>query len=242
MQQTETQSIEWTVSTDEESRWLVTLGELWQARTQTGWQFVTELRDGIDKFSKRRDRAQLYELVANQTGLAIKTLMNYVSLSRNPNSAMARELGLDIAHAEAVLGLEYDEAQALLTQAAETSLSANAIGAIVRESRQARTASPVPAVGNETNQRSINDDMHDVPFDTSKPNVLYDDDYDTEADNLAGSATAYDYGDDEDGYTYTGPEMLSLIQRATNRLRDTPMWDEQRTVNEWLAMLARHTY
>ena len=239
----ETQSIEWAVATDDISQWLLTLGQLWQARTQTGWQFVKELQTGIDTFSKRRDRAQLYELVANHTNLAVKTLMNYVSLSRNPNSTIACDLGLDIAHAEAVLGLEYNEAQALLTQAAETSLSATAIGAMIRESRQARTASPVPDAGNETDQRSINDGMHDVPFDRSEPNVLYDDDYSEDASVSAGSGSGYDWDPaDTDDYTYTGDEFLAEFTRSTNRLRGQEFWSEQRTLREWLQLIERNTY
>lgn len=241
--QTETLN-NWTVATDEESQWLVTLGDLWTAHTMTGWQFVKELRRGIDRFGKRRDKTELYELVANQTGLATKTLMNYVSLARNENSPLAEELGLDIAHADAVRTLVYDEAEALLMQAAEQSLSADAVKAIIRERRQANTAAPdlIPDVGNErqakTNFVSPYDD--EPPF-ADKSSILYDDDYSAEANAYAGSANGYDWADDDDGMTYTIDEMYSLLQRAVNRLKDVDD-GTQRTTVEWLRQIARHTY
>ena len=233
--QNETQTITWTVATDEESQWLVRLGDLWTARTQAGWQFVKELQTGIDSYSKRRDKSELYELAANQTGLSTKTLMNYVSLARNENSALAEDLGLDIAHADVVRSLFFDEAQALLLQAAEQSLSADALKAIIRERRQAATAAPgtvIPDAGNVATDE-------DPPF-ANRGSVLYqDDEYDELADSFAGDVCAYDYSDDD--YTYSIDEMHGLVQRSINRLRDVDNGD-QRTLNEWLKQIAAQAY
>ena len=240
--QTETLN-NWTVATDEESQWLVTLGDLWTAHTMTGWQFVKELRRGIDRFGKRRDKTELYELVANQTGLATKTLMNYVSLARNENSPLAEELGLDIAHADAVRTLVYDEAEALLMQAAEQSLSADAVKAIIRERRQANTAAPdlIPDVGNErqakTNFVSPYDD--EPPF-ADKSSILYDDDdYSAEANAYASSANGYDWADDDDVLLLGRNDARDLIERAWRRL---PADDTQRSIREWLMLLENNAY
>lgn len=235
----------WTVATDDESQWLVTLGELWQARTQAGWQFCRTLRDGVDKFSKRRDKAELYELVANQTGLSTKTLMNLVSIARNENSELAEELGLDIAHADAVRSLFYDEAQALLTQAAEQSLTADAVKAIIRERRQATTSnagtsSPsIPDAGNEPEARHyVSAEPDDVPF-AGGSNVLYDD-VDARAEHYAGSSSGYDWQDeDDDTLLLSRNEARDVIEAAWRRL---PQDDTQRSVREWLMLLERNAY
>ena len=240
--QTETLN-NWTVATDEESQWLVTLGDLWTAHTMTGWQFVKELRRGIDNFGKRRDKTELYELVANQTGLATKTLMNYVSLARNENSPLAEELGLDIAHADAVRTLVYDEAEALLMQAAEQSLSADAVKAIIRERRQANTAAPgnIPDAGNERQARStfVSPYPDDEPPFTDKSSILYDDDYSAEASAYAGNANGYDWADDDDVLLLGRNDARDLIERAWRRL---PADDTQRSIREWLMLLENNAY
>ena len=240
----QTETLEWTVATDEESQWLVSLGELWQARTQAGWQFVKELRGGIDQFSRRRDKAELYELVANQTGLATKTLMNYVSLARNENSARAEELGLDIAHADVVRSLMPDEAEALLLQAAEQSLSADAVKAIIRERRQATVANPsiIPDAGNERQPRSnfVSPYADDEPPFAQPHSVLYqDDDYSAEASAYAGNARGYDWADDDDVLLLGRNDARDLIERAWRRL---PADDTQRSIREWLMLLENNAY
>lgn len=235
----ETQSIEWTVATNDESQWLVTLESLWTQHTTAGWQFVVTLRDGIDELGSKTDKGTLYDLVANQCNVSAKRLQNLTSMARRASSMVAMELGLEIAHAEYVLGLTDTEAIAILNDAAEQRWTPAMVSAEVRNRRIQTTAAPhqdLPVVGNE---RHTDDEP---PFARTANNPLYDE-YDTESDQLAGSsAAAHDFGDDEDGYTYTGAEFMALMQRATNRLRDTEMWQEQRTVNEWLAMVARHTY
>lgn len=245
----ETKSIEFVVATDEESQWLVTLGELWTVHTNTGWQFVTELQNGIDKFSKRRNRTELYELVANQTNIGVKRLMNLVSMSRNENSQIAKDLGLGIAYAEMVLGLDYHEAEALLLQAAEQALSASALGALIREKRQATTAKTntttqdLPDAGNERRYISADpDDDSEPPF-ANKSSILYEqgDDYSAEASAYAGSASGYDWTDDEDDMVLSLNEARDAINRAMQRLS---LLDDgtQRTLGEWCSFVLRNAY
>lgn len=240
--QKETQSIEWTVATDEESQWSIKLTNAYQDYRHSGWQFVTTLNEGVNKFIEKHGKETVYDIAQQSTGLSRSRLQNLVSMANKPSSRYAAANGLEIAHAEAVLGLPEPEAIKYLDHAIAEGKSATAIGAMIRDDRQARTAKPntsqpsdLPDSGNERHP----DD--EPPFARTANNPLYDD-YDTEADALAGNSAAYDFGDDEDGYTYTGAEFMTLMQRATNRLRDTEMWQEQRTVNEWLAMVARHTY
>jgi len=61
---------------------------------------------------------------------------------------------------------------------------------------------------------------------------------------FGGMASMHDSDDDEsDQYTYTGAEFSSLLQRATHRLRDnSALWEEQRTINEWLSLVATQAY
>lgn len=59
---------------------------------------------------------------AEQLNRSPKTLANYVAVARNPISHQAEELGLAVAHAQAVIGLPDDAAIALLTTAAEQGL------------------------------------------------------------------------------------------------------------------------
>jgi len=233
----ETQEIEWKVATDEESQWIVELGEMWEARTQLGWNFVRKLQAGIDAFGKRRDKSELYDLVSNQTGQSVKTLMNLASLARNPNSALAEELGLDYTHADSVRSLDYEEAASLLTRAAEQSLTVASLGAIIRESRHANSVAPnLPANGNEQDQRPINDDMHDdVPFGNAPRNVLYeDDDYTEEGEAFAAASENYT----QSGYMLTGSEYAQKLIDAGDRLRRLSElqdgWQAQRTLRDWV--------
>ena len=238
----ETQEIEWKVATDEESQWIVELGEMWEERTQLGWNFVRKLQAGIDAFGKRRDKSELYDLVSNQTGQSVKTLMNLASLARNPNSALAEELGLDYTHADSVRSLDYEEAASLLTRAAEQSLTVASLGAIIRESRHANSVAPnLPANGNEQDQRPINDDMHDdVPFAPVAGNVLYESDgIDAQADAFAGSASGYEYG--EDDIILLPDEFADLLVRAAENLRKHVKlgnsWCNPRGQREWVKTL-----
>lgn len=225
---TETQTTPvWTVATDEESQWIVRLGKLWGTSVTKGWEFVDELRAGIDEHSKRRSKSELYDAVYNETGIGTKRLQNLVSMSRNPNSQIARDMNLEFAYAEAVLGLDHEEAHSYLLQAAEQSLPATAIGAIIRESRQRNTATAnVPDAGN---QRSINDDVvgaDGVPFEHKGSSVLYEEaDYTAEADDLE----------------LTLNEARAMVDAAWQRLARVDV-GHQYTLAEWLRMVGVNAY
>jgi len=199
-----------------ETEWLVALGNSYQNYRHAGWEFVTTLQTGIDQFGA--NKADLYQRAADATELTVKTLQNYVSMARKRSSRVAASHGLEIGHAVAVLGLDDAHADAVLIQAAEERLSVDSVKAIVREYKQ---GAAIPDDGNE---------YDDPPF-ANPRSVLY-----------ATDAPSYT-DDDTEGYTYTGPEFHSLLQRATNRLRDNAaLWEEQRTLGEWLSLVATQTY
>lgn len=219
-----------TVYTDE-SEWLTDLDNAYTLHARSGWHFADVLHRGISQLQKRHDKTDLYQLAHEQTRVSIKRMQNLVSMMNKPYAAQAQELGLEIAHVEAVLGVSDDEAEALLLDAAEQSLSASAIGGIIRERRMASVAAPTTFVPDDGNDSAATDD--DPPFANPQRNVLYDD----------TAPTAYTDDDDTESYTYTGAEFHSLLQRATNRLRDNAaLWEEQRTLHEWLSLVATQAY
>lgn len=224
------------------STWVTDVDEAFQLHQKSGWNWANVAKRGFDNLSKRHDKTTLYDHLQTQNPrMTRKRMQNIMSLMNKPYCKLAQDLELDIAHVEAVLSLPDSEAEAMLLDAAEQSISATGIGAIIRERKQAAQPMPpadLPAVGNDTDD--------EPPFARTKGNVLYEaDDLDAKADALAGSSAAYDFTDDDesDAYTYTGPEFHSLLQRATNRLRDNAaVWEEQRTLNEWLSLVATQTY
>lgn len=109
------------------SEWLSCLTEVYGEYQRSMWQFVVALRAGVDQFGRTsHEKADLYRLAAEQLQMSPKTVQNYVSASRKASTEYAIELGLEIGHAVAVLGLENDEAEAVLTEAAEQGLSVEA--------------------------------------------------------------------------------------------------------------------
>jgi len=252
------------VGFDDVSAWLTELGKIYHNYQHSGWQFVTTLQAGIDQFGS--NKAELYEAAADQTDLSTKTLQNYVSMARKPSSKFAAGNGLEIGHAVAVLGVEDLHAVPLLRHAKVQRLSVESLRAVVRDYHVGKVSfapdfdghlivtdiapavATIPDDGNRAatltapNHATDNDD--DPPFARSQGNVLYDD-TDARADAYAGSSSAYNYSDDDesDQYTYTGAEFSSLLQRATHRLRDNAaVWEEQRTINEWLSLVATQAY
>lgn len=226
----------------DEATWIADVGNAYELYQSSGWNLVNVLAKGISDLRSRTDKSVLYQRVHEQyPSLSVKRMQNLVSLARKPYTKQAQELGLEIAHVEAVLGLPDEEAEALLLDAAEQSLSASAIGGIIRERRLATVAAPNAVVPDGGNDSAATDD--EPPF-ANPRSVLYDD-TDAKAERLAGSASAYNYTDDDesDQYTYTGAEFHGLLQRAVNRLRDNAaVWEEQRTINEWLSLVATQSY
>lgn len=91
------------------SLWLDDLSKLWTQRVATGWAFAHWLRAGIDTFSARQEVGELYQAASEASGLAVKTLQNYVSIARKFPVERIPE-GVDIGHANALLGLSEDAA------------------------------------------------------------------------------------------------------------------------------------
>lgn len=102
--------------------WLTQLDISYGRFRKAGWDFLLVLRAGVDQFGRTdHAKAELYELASQQTGLAVSTLITYVSTVRSPISPVAIELGLTFSHARAALGMEPEAANDLLTKAAENS-------------------------------------------------------------------------------------------------------------------------
>jgi len=174
-------------------KWLLTLDQQYKRYKRAGWEFIFLLRDGIDALATNDDvRANLYQDAADQLGLAVHTLQNYVSAARKPYAKLAHNLDLEIGHLDAVLGLEPEAAEYLLRYAAEQGLT---IAQLRKEAWNHKSS--VPNVGNSATPTADAVDKllaDDVPF--SRDSIQYKD-YDAEADELAGSASAYDWTDGE---------------------------------------------
>jgi len=104
------------------SDWLTQLDISYGRFRKAGWDFLLILRAGVDQFGRTdHAKSELYDLASQQTGLAVSTLITYVSTVRSPISPVAIELGLTFSHARAALGMEPEAANDLLTKAAEQS-------------------------------------------------------------------------------------------------------------------------
>lgn len=138
------------------SGWLDNLDHSYQRACRAGWEFLYILVAGLDQFGRTDSRKmELYELAHVQTGLSIKTLQDYASTARKPSTRLAIELGLEKGHAKAVLGLDNDLAEAILTEAAEQGLSVESTRYRARQVRDntnsgepGRTLSPASAYTN----------------------------------------------------------------------------------------------
>lgn len=156
------------------SSWLDSLDQTYQRACHHGWEFIYILVAGLDQFG-RTDHAkmELYELAHQQTGLSVKTLQDYASTARKPTTRLAIELGLEKGHAKAVLGLDNDEAEAVLTEAAEQGLSVESTRWLARQRKDAyrddtksdtqpgRTLSPPSAYATRNDYRTAPDDIDD---------------------------------------------------------------------------------
>ena len=118
------------------SGWLTELDGCYIQFKRSGWEFAVALTHGIDQFgSTPQAKAELYELASKQLNCSVKTLRNYVSVVRNPAASVAIELGLEIGHANAVLGLPGPQAESVLHEAAERMLSVEATRYMVHEAK-----------------------------------------------------------------------------------------------------------
>lgn len=124
---------------DVKAEWLSQIMNAYGRYCRAGWEFIFLLRDGIDALPRNeQERYSLYEDTFHLTGLSIKTQQNYVSAARKPYAMLAQELGLEIGHLDAVLGLEDQIAEDVLKLAAENFLTI----AQTRKEAWARKAAP----------------------------------------------------------------------------------------------------
>lgn len=109
------------------SDWLTKLDGSYSKAKRAGWEFLHILRNGVDQFGRTdHAKADLYQLAAQQIGIAPTTLQDYASTMRKPSTATAIGLDLEMGHAVAVLGLDDEVAISVLTDAAENGLSVQA--------------------------------------------------------------------------------------------------------------------
>lgn len=149
------------------SEWLAQLDAAYSMAKVAGWEFLFTLRAGIDQFG-RNDirRMEVYELAANQIGLNVRTLQNYVSVTRKGFTQMAVALDLDMGHANAVLGLDDEHAEDVLQLAAERGLSVAETRRLAWNHRASMNSAPVHAVVREEEE---------IPFSEPYTNPLYTD-------------------------------------------------------------------
>ena len=151
------------------------------------WDFVMTLATGIDQFGRTDPkRDELYDLAAQQTGLAVTTLRTYVSAARSPVASLAIEKDLSFQHARAVLGLSEDVADSLLSDAVANGWSAE------RLSQKAWVKRNGPP-----SQRTLTGNNPPPAANGIAPCNGYraTDDIDDRAECLAASPAAYDHSD-----------------------------------------------
>ena len=150
------------------AKWLSGIASAYGRYCRAGWEFIFLLRDGIDTLPRNdQERAKLYEDTYHLTGLSIHTMQNYVSAARKPYAQTACELGLEIGHLDAVLGLDDEIAEDVLKLAAEESWP------VARTRKEAWARKDVPDVGKELADavdRMLSDD--EPPY---NDNAMYDD-------------------------------------------------------------------
>ena len=177
------------------SSWLTHIGTYYNVHIQSGWEFVDALRLGIEQFGGQNRAAvsELYDLASQHVGLAVRTLQNYVSISRSfPPGRRQPELGIN--HYIALQGLPEGQQDEMADMAVANGLSVEALRHEVRKTR-------LGYITDDSNQ----------PGRTLSPPSAYatrngyhaTDDIDDRAEYLAAAPDAYDevpfshHGDDE---------------------------------------------
>ena len=169
------------------SSWLTHIGTYYNVHIQSGWEFVDSLRLGIEQFGGQNRAAvsELYDLASQHVGLAVRTLQNYVSISRSfPPGRRQPELGIN--HYIALQGLPEGQQDEMAHLAVANGLSVEALRHEVRKTRPGY-------VTDDSNQ----------PGRTMSPPSAYaprngyhaTDDIDDRAEYLATAPEAYDEDD-----------------------------------------------
>jgi hypothetical protein len=118
------------------SAWLTHIGTYYNVHIQSGWEFVDALRLGIEQFGGQNRAAvsELYDLASQHVGLAVRTLQNYVSISRSfPPGRRQPELGIN--HYIALQGLPEGQQDEMADMAVANGLSVEALRHEVRKTR-----------------------------------------------------------------------------------------------------------
>ena len=170
------------------SAWLTHIGAYYNVHIQSGWEFVDALRLGIEQFGGQNRAAvsELYDLASQHVGLAVRTLQNYVSISRTfPPDRRQPELGIN--HYIAIQGLPEGQQDEFADMAVANGLSVEALRHEVRKTRPGYITDDSKQPG-----RTIS------PPSTYAPRNGYHatDDIDDRAEYLATSPDAYEDPDD----------------------------------------------
>lgn len=106
------------------SEWLDTLERINKVRKQAPWDMADALLVGIEGIGQgNRDTiAELYDVASEQLEISRKTLMNYVSCARTFPESRRRER-LEIGHHIAVLGMDEELQDSILSDAEENAWS-----------------------------------------------------------------------------------------------------------------------
>lgn len=188
------------------SAWLTHIGTYYNVHIQSGWEFVDALRLGIEQFGGQNRAAvsELYDLASQHVGLAVRTLQNYVSISRTfPPGRRQPELGIN--HYIALQGLPEGQQNELADMAVANGLSVEALRHEVRKTRPGYITDASNQPG-----RTLS------PPSTYAPRNGYHatDDIDDRAEYLAADRNAYDDSNDvpfsHSAADDTGPVVDSL--------------------------------
>ena len=195
------------------STWLDHLGRSYEKVRTAGWEFVYILVDGLDQFG-RTDHAkmELYELANQQTGLSVKTLQDYASTARKPSTRLAIELGLEKGHAKAVLGLDNDEAEAILTEAAEQGLSVESTRWLARQRKETYRDIPISSTEPANEEPPLANPEHARLY-TNGTNGHVDD-YEQQAEQFAENEDGYNWADNS---AYAPMQTQEIMEPPTSK-------------------------
>jgi hypothetical protein len=120
------------------SEWLAELSSAYEQYVESGWAFAQQLAAGAGR--TREERVWAYELAAAQLGISPKTVANYANTARSPVAHIAQELGLELGHGRAVLGLDSEIAGELLHMAGEAGWEPGQLANYAHRRRSVTTA------------------------------------------------------------------------------------------------------
>ena len=195
---------------------LLDLETCYKREVSAGWEFIRKLALYVDTFGP----AYYYE-AADHLGLSPKSLRDYASVARNPISTYAESLGLTRAHAQSVLGVDSEDARALLLKAAEEGLSSDWIKYELRMRKPTSSAldAPKPTGSPQTKENSNMDKIYHMEIQTPTAPV-------SAPHTLSGAVAVHRNWTPDDEVPFAEQE---LYQDET----DTPFEVAERIVDRW---------